>query len=524
MAVTRRQFLRQVGTVGGAGVLYGTMGGLGLAPAASAAPFVPPQTSDFSLTGRSAKKVVVLGAGVAGLATAYELGKAGYDVTVLEARQRPGGRNWTVRGGTTETYLDDETQTARFAAGQYLNAGPARIPQHHTTMEYCRELGVELQAFVNANAQAYYYNENVGALSGTKIRHREAKADVYGYVSELLAKATDQGALDQVLTTEDKTRLIEFLRSFGALTTDKRYTGSSRRGYSVEPGGGTVAGTQTTPYALSDVLASQVGQNFSFEFGWDQAMMMFQPVGGMDRIPYALEKAVGRGKVRYGAEVSSITNTSSGVEVVYTGPNGRQRLLSADFCVCTIPPMVLRKIATNFAPDVQAALAVPVPVSTGKIGLQYADRWWERQDDIYGGITNTNMDLSTVWYPSYGFQRGKGLVVGYYNFGANAELYGGLPHAGREARALAQGAKIHGEAYRQVENSFSVAWQKVRHSEGGWVSWPSRTSGAYDRLLQPDGHTYFAGDHLSYVIAWQHGAFESARKVVTDLHTRVLKG
>ena len=524
MALTRRQFLQQVGTVGGAGVLYGTMGGLGLAPAAHAAPYTPPKASDFTLTGRASSSVVVLGAGVAGLATAYELRKAGYDVTVLEARQRPGGRNWTVRGGTTETYLDGETQTAGFASGQYLNAGPARIPQHHTTMEYCRELGVELQVFANQNAQAYYYNEGVGALSGTRIRHREAKADVYGYVSELLAKATDQGALDQRLTATDKERLIAFLRSFGALNGSGTYAGSGRRGYTVEPGAGTQAGTTASPYALSDLLASQVGQNFSFEFGWDQAMLMFQPVGGMDRIPYALEKAVGRNRVQYGAAVQSISNTASGVDIVYTAANGRQRQLAADYCVCTIPPQVLAKIATNFSADVKSALSYAVPVSTGKIGLQYGTRWWELQDEIYGGITNTNMDLSTVWYPSYGFSGSKGLVVGYYNFGANADAYAALPHAQREARALAQGAKIHGEGYRAVEQSFSVPWSKVRYSEGGWVGWPSRTQGSYARLLEPDGRTYFAGDHLSYTIAWQHGAFESARKVVTDLHTRVLKG
>ncbi|MPZ73504.1 MAG: hypothetical protein GEU74_09780 [Nitriliruptorales bacterium] len=40
--------------------------------------------------------------------------------------------------------------------------------------------------------------------------------------------------------------------------------------------------------------------------------------------------------------------------------------------------------------------------------------------------------------------------------------------------------------------------------------------------LEPQGNLYFAGDHLSHTTAWQHGAFESARKVVMDLHERVL--
>jgi monoamine oxidase len=93
------------------------------------------------------------------------------------------------------------------------------------------------------------------------------------------------------------------------------------------------------------------------------------------------------------------------------------------------------------------------------------------------------------------------------------------------ARAIAQGKKIHGDPYEtELAASFSVAWHRVRYSEGGWVSWPSRTSGQYARLLDPEGNVYFAGDQLSFYIAWQAGAVESARKVVMDLHARVLAG
>src|SRR5918997_3362523 len=220
--ISRRSFLYQMGAAGGAAAVLSSMEVLGLVPPAAADKlnYRAPSRGDFSLQGRgNATKVLVLGAGVAGLCAAYELGKAGYDVGLLEARQRPGGRNWTARGGTTETSLDGVTQTCAFDDGQYMNVGPARIPQHHTTLEYCRELGVPIEVFTNANADAYYYNEGVGPLSGKPIRHRTGKADVYGYVSELLAKATDQGALDARLTAADKERLITFLRSFGAIGT-----------------------------------------------------------------------------------------------------------------------------------------------------------------------------------------------------------------------------------------------------------------------------------------------------------------
>jgi monoamine oxidase len=532
----RRDFLTRVGMAGGAGALYGTMDALGLvaspanAPAAWAkerAAWRPPAKSDFGLRGRGGGDVVILGAGMAGLVTAYELGKAGYRCTILEARERPGGRNWTVRGGTEETEIGGPRQRARFSDGQYMNAGPARIAGHMVTLDYCRELGVPIEVFTNANADAYYYNENVGPLSGTPIRHRTGKADVYGYVSELLAKATDQGALDGELTAEDKERLIAFLRSFGAIGADREYTGTNRRGYAVDPGAGTEDGEVLgPPFGLSEILQSGIGQNFSFEFGWDQAMLMFQPVGGMDRIPYALAKAIRQqgGRIVYGAPVREIANTADGVRVVYD-PGSRERAIRADFAVATIPPQILKGIPSNLSQGTKDALAYAVPVATGKIGLEYRRRFWEEDEHIFGGITNTNMDLSTIWYPSYGYLGDRGLVVGYYNFGANAVAYGDLPPAGRLQRAVAQGTKIHGAPYAdELRTSFSVAWQKIRYSEGGWVSWPSRTSGQYDRLLQPEGNVYFAGDHLSYYIAWQAGAVDSARKVVMEIHDRVLAG
>src|SRR5689334_18744635 len=143
---SRRHFLQAVGAGSSAGVMFATMGAMGLAPTAAAQPanasWTPPRRGDFTLTGRSARKVVVVGAGPAGLASAYELQKAGYQVTVLEARHRPGGRTLTVRPGDSETDLDGVTQTAQWDDGIYMNCGAGRIAQWMVTMDYLRELGV----------------------------------------------------------------------------------------------------------------------------------------------------------------------------------------------------------------------------------------------------------------------------------------------------------------------------------------------------------------------------------------------
>ncbi|WP_256862869.1 FAD-dependent oxidoreductase [Microbispora sp. GKU 823] len=127
-ALTRRAFLVGVGAAGGAGAMYAAMGALGLAPDHQQKDYTPPSRSDFALSGRGAGSVVILGAGIAGLATAYELGKAGYDCTILEARDRVGGRSLTLRGGDRLPELSGATQEARFGEGVYFNAGRPASP------------------------------------------------------------------------------------------------------------------------------------------------------------------------------------------------------------------------------------------------------------------------------------------------------------------------------------------------------------------------------------------------------------
>src|SRR5690242_19314688 len=101
------------------------------------------------------RSVVILGAGIAGLVSAYELSRAGYKVTVLEARDRIGGRSWTIRGGDRIVQTGRPDQHATFGSGLYFNSGPARIPStHRVILGYARRFGVPLEVFVNANRNA----------------------------------------------------------------------------------------------------------------------------------------------------------------------------------------------------------------------------------------------------------------------------------------------------------------------------------------------------------------------------------
>ncbi|HUI16152.1 MAG TPA: FAD-dependent oxidoreductase, partial [Alphaproteobacteria bacterium] len=183
--VTRRGFLNLVGRAGGATALYETMAAMGLlsAPTAYAG---PPELPHGSGAGTH---VAILGAGIAGMTAAYELARAGYRCTILEARERTGGRNWTLRRGDAVEELDSRQRCA-FAAGRemYFNAGPARIPQQHQALlGYCRQFGVALEARVNDNRNAFFQSDK--AFGGRPVRARQFIGDGRGYIAELLAKA-----------------------------------------------------------------------------------------------------------------------------------------------------------------------------------------------------------------------------------------------------------------------------------------------------------------------------------------------
>ncbi len=472
--------------------------------------------------GTEGKKVIILGAGLAGMTAAYELNKLGYECTILEARDRVGGRCWSIRGGSTNIETEHGAHTAAFDKGLYFNAGPSRIPHHHElSMHYCKEFGVQLEVYNNINEAAYYFSEGNGPLSGKKIRKREIHNDVRGYMTELLAKAIDQGQIQMAMTKDDVEKIVHYLEAEGGLDRDKLYKASARRGYKVPPG--VYEGEYSEAYPLMDILSSGLMEPDFYnvaEYTYELQMTMFQAVGGMDMIAKALGERV-KPAVNLGAEVSSIKNTDTGVKVVYKTAAGEKEI-EGDMCICTIPLPVLSYIDHNFSGTVTRAIDYATYNKTGKIGLQFKRRFWEEDERIYGGITHTNNELTQIFYPSNEYQSNKGVLIGYYNFGDKAERVGELSYAEREKLALEKGAMIHPQYNNEFENSFSVTWHKTKYNMGGWAEYNSQTrESIYKVLLEPEKNVYFAGEHMTYLNAWMAGAFESARSVVAEIHTRV---
>src|SRR5271155_1608587 len=242
MGLSRRDFLMKVGQAGGYSAAFTMMQSLGLLPAVAseASTVVHPPGSGKGTS------VVILGGGIAGLASAYELGKLGYTCTLLEARERIGGRNWTVRNGTKVDFTNGFTQNCAFGPGLYQNVGPARLPSiHHTMLGYCRELGVPLEVEVNSSRSAYLQADQLN--DGKTVQNRQVEYDTRGHVSELLAKCIQRGALDQELSHDDKEQMIAFLKTYGDLSPDLFYKGSSRAGWKVSPGAADRVGVPHDP-------------------------------------------------------------------------------------------------------------------------------------------------------------------------------------------------------------------------------------------------------------------------------------
>jgi monoamine oxidase len=516
--LTRRQLLTQIGLVSGGDAVYHTLHALGLAGSST---FERP----LQLEGRGdGRRVLILGAGLAGLTAAYELTRLGYDCQILEPRSRSGGRTWTVRRGDAVTEVGRPRQVCHFDEGLYYNPGPARIPHHHRAiLHYCKEFGIELDVVINHNRGAYLYHRGDRPLANRPVVHRQAVADMHGYTAELLAKAIRQDALDEALTAGDQERMIDFLKVYGDLSEDLLYRGSSRAGYTTPPGAGLQAGEVVDPYNFSTLLQSRLWRYFATVWAYQQQMTMLAPVHGMDMIARAFEQQVGP-LIRFRSEVRAIQRTPQGVRIRFRDlDNNQVHEALADSCICTIPLTVLSYIPGDYPAGMKSAIDNVSYATATRVGLQFGRRFWEEDENIYGGISWTNQIIQQILYPFAGLQAEKGVLLAAYPFGTNSFELSGRQPADLLQRTLAELAVIHPQAPQDYETGVSVTWHLIHYNLGCFAAYSDLArENFYPLLQQTDGHIYLAGEHMSYLTGWQEGAILSALAVVEKLHQRAL--
>lgn len=525
MPLTRRALINAMAKAGGAAAVYETLAVLDFLkpPPAMAA------NLDIPADAGTGKTVVVLGAGVSGLCAAYELDRAGYDCIVLEATRRLGGRSLTLRRGDSFQEVGGPLQTCEFDEGLYLNAGPGRIPHHHThVIDYCRRFGVAMQPYIFASRANLAYSAQSGANDQPR-QVRRYLYDLQGHVAELLDKCANKGALDDALTKDDLGRFHAMLEKFGDLSGGLYKNEAGRAGYSVQPGLADEQGKPLTPLRLDEILKSDLWDNYIFrDLNYDWQTSLMEPVGGMDmfvksfaRQPLARQLGSIEGLIRYGAKVTEINLGKDKVTVAFEERDG-SRSVAADFCVSTIPMPIFRTLRTNLPAEyMKAANELPVDAA-GKVGWQ-SERFWESdKDQIFGGISWTTEHITQIWYPSFGYLSAKGTLTGAYMYGERALRFNAMPLAKRLELAKQQGEKLHPGYSNYVQHGVAIGWNNMEFERMGWSNADDAKAFGPPALTlsKPQGRFHMAGDQITWWTGWQEGAILAAHAAVKSIHAQ----
>jgi monoamine oxidase len=514
--VTRREFLNLVAATGGVAAVLGVGGALGLIPARTYAS-VP---NLMALNGRR-QRIVVLGGGIAGLTAAYELGKAGYDCTVLEASHRCGGRIMTVRHGTLVDEIGNP-QVCKFddEPHLYFNCGAARLPSSHKNiLNYCKELGVELELFINENKHALVHDPDLNG--GKPMRNIDISTNLKGFMGELMFKGFNNAELDQPFSNDEAEKMLAVIRQFGDLDASGRYHGSLRTGPAGDSGFITEP-VQREMINVRDLLKANTGllRSVLLENEGETGPMLMQPIGGMDKIIDGFLRKL-EGKVEYHAMVMAVHNFDDRVEVTYD-QHGRRHTISADYVFNCIPSHLMVGIEANFPAEYRAALKVIRRGEAFKGAFQMKERFWEKEE-IYGGITWTNQPIRQIWYPFHGLLKQKGVMLAAYDYGGGSGFMR-MTHDQRIEAMLAQGEKIHPQYRQMAEHGVTVAWHRMNHMLGCSARWGAMTpenERHFNTLQQPAGRHYMIGDQISRKSAWMESAIMSAHWAMAHMDQRV---
>ncbi len=447
------------------------------------------------------KRVVVVGAGLAGLVAAFELKRQGHRVTLLEAQNRVGGRIYTLR--------------APFAPGLYAEAGGMRIPRaHDLTLSYCQLFGLPLRPFVMGNPKALVH------LGGTRMTRAEADRDPTRLpfvladhergrtadelwdleIGDLRAMVAHDGpaAWDHIVREYDEYSLHEFLRARGWSKGAIEYF--------------TVVNFLEADMhnSLVEILREDLGGAY---------VDMQEIAGGMDALPNAFYPHL-KDEIRFGANVFAIDQDPDGVTVHFKTEADRfaER---ADFAVITVPFSVLRTIETltPFSGAKQRAIRQLNYHASTKILFQVRERFWEEEDGILGGGSVTELPIRRLNYPTPDPQTGRGVLLASYTWGQDALQWGAMDEETRLEEALDDVERIHPRIRDVYEGGASHAWYSDRWARGAFAMFaPGQQTELQADIVAPEGRIHFAGEHCSLYHAWIQGALESGIRAAQAIH------
>ena len=460
------------------------------------------ETPEFGLEPRyqAPKRVIVIGAGMAGLVAAFELARQGHDPIVLEAQNRVGGRVYTMRS---------------FAPGLYAEAGAMRIPRiHDLTLEYCDLFGLELRPFVMGNPKALVH------IGGQRMTAEEATQQPERLPFDLaehergrtIGQLWEAATLDlrQLLAEEGEAGWTEIVRQYDqySLREFLVYKGFSEG--AIEMYGVLNFVEADMNNAVIEELREDLGKAF---------VDMQEIVGGMDRLPNAFYANLAE-RIRFGAEVRAIDQGPDSVTVHYKTESGRFSV-TGDYAICTIPFSVLRNVDVlkPFSREKQRAIRQLNYSASTKILFQVSERVWEADDGIFGGATVTDLPVRRLNYPTPDPTTPRGVLLASYTWSQDASRWGAMDEETRLEEALDDVVQIHPRVREVYEVGASHAWYNDRWASGAFALFaPEQQTQLQADIVQPEGRVYFAGEHCSLHHAWIQGALESGIRAAREVH------
>jgi monoamine oxidase len=431
-------------------------------------------------------RVVVVGGGLSGLAAARALSRAGGDVHVIEARERLGGRVWTLRE-------DDFSPEPVELGGEFIDGS------HSAIRDLANELGLELTRVIR---EGFGLALEVDGRLRIYTTHQPAWRRFQKTLEDAAQAFQESGRNWQssVAAALGRRSLDDLLRARQA-SADVRALAAALRGFFV---------------ADSDALSALVGVELAMDDTDPGHMPLFRVSGGNELLVNALTRTR---NVRFSLRraVKRVQQSATDVTVSIVEPDGSVATVHADYLVVTAPPTVLR--TWTFSPAMPAAQrrafeALSYGLAT-KALLRFDRRWWRRagQPRAFG----TNLPIGAVWEATEA-RTGPAVLTLLAGGRASDELQEILEGGGGDAVVERLRWLGDPEPLREIR---SVSWERDRWARGGYAFFgPSFEPAWRDHLSRAFGRVFFAGDHTSRKYqGYMNGAVESGQRVAKEVAT-----
>ncbi|HYY98138.1 MAG TPA: FAD-dependent oxidoreductase [Pyrinomonadaceae bacterium] len=447
------------------------------------------------------KRVVVVGAGLAGLSAAYELTRAGHDVTVLEAQARPGGRVQTLR--------------EPFSDGLYAEAGAMNVYDvHDWTLKYIKLFGLTLDQSKPSDLASILYmrGRRIVTKQGQPVEYpldltpEEKRLGRKGMWDKYVRPAVEEvgdydarGWPTPALLKYDRMTFTDFLRQRGASPDAVFLLGLGALG-AFGDGPGTLSALVVLREAAH---RAKERQNFYIR-------------GGTDLLPRAFAAKLSE-RIRYGAPVVGMEQDSNRVTVAYLQAGARASL-SADRVVCAVPFSVLRrmKVSPGFTPEKRRAVEEMPYTSVARTYLQTTRKFW--LEEGLSGYASTDLSNAFVFDAAPGQEARRGILE-TYDSGPRARQLTAMREPERLRSALALVERVLPRVRGEFEVGASKCWDEDEWARGAYAWYrPGQMESLLPHVARPEGRIHFAGEHASSLFGWMQGALESGNRAAREVN------